>query len=435
MRTVRVGVAGLGTVGFEAARLLLERRGEFRAKLGAEIELAAVCDRKVEAEARRLRLPRQVFRSRDPLALAEHPSLDIVVETIGGLADARALVLRSLERGKHVVTANKRLLSHHWNEIVRASERRRRHLRFEGAVAGGIPILNALHQSLAANRIQRVLGILNGTTNYLLTRMAHEGISFQDALADAQRLGLAERDPSMDLDGTDAAHKVSVIASLVASRWLPSADVSHAGIVGIETEDIVYAQRELGRAVRLLGVAAFDWKAQPAAVTGFVAPTLVPLEHPLAAVHGEYNAVIVETSAAGDLMFYGKGAGAGPAGSAVVGDVFMLAQQILSEASIASCDPLWAQGAPIRAGSIDDTSCSHYLRLEVADRPGVLARIAGTLGRSGISIAQIHQELGRGRAKVYLTTHPALHRKMRRAVSELRRLSFVSPRHGWMRML
>jgi len=434
MRKIRIGVAGLGTVGSEAVRLLAGRRALFRAKLQAELEIAAVCDRKVEAEARKLPLPANVRRFRYPMALARDERLDLVVETIGGLAEARALVLAALRAGKHVVTANKRLLSHHWDELISESERRRRHLRFEGAVAGGIPILHALHQSLAANRLRRVLGILNGTTNFLITRMAHEGIDFHSALAEAQRLGLAERDPSMDLDGTDAAHKVSVIASLVTGRWVPFSAVSRAGIEGIETQDIAYAKNELGRAVRLLGVVELS-AGSPTEVTSYVAPTLVPLEHPLAAVHGEYNAVIVESSAAGDLMFYGKGAGGGPAASAVVGDVFMLGQQIVSEPGLSMCDPLWAKGAPVRPLSIDETVSAHYLRLEVADRPGVLSRITGSLGRSGISIAQVHQDLGGRRARVYLTTHPSPHRRMERAVREILRLSFVSHRHAWLRIL
>lgn len=439
MRTIRIGVAGLGTVGAEAVRLLKQRQREFDSKLQSSIRVVAVCDRRAAVEARRLGLPKSIQRTRNYRDLLKNPNIDIIVETMGGLDHARELVVGALRSGKHVVTANKRLLSHHWDEIIQASQSTGRRVRFEASVAGGIPILHALHQSLAANRIRRVLGILNGTTNFILTHMTQGGSDFKTALAHAQRLGLAERDPTMDIDGTDAAHKVSVIASLLTGQWVRSKLVAHTGIVDIRREDIRFAGTELGCAIKLLGVVELDWSSHPIPVTAFVCPTLVPASHPLAAVNGEYNAVIVETSAAGDLMFYGKGAGAGPAASAVVGDVFMLSQDILTGLADTASDPIWARGSPIRVRPVQETCSAYYLRLTVADRPGVLSKIAGALGKEGISIAQIHQDLGetlrRPEASVFITTHPVAHRKMEQAVRSVLKLPFVSRRHAWLRML
>ncbi len=429
-KIVRIGVAGLGTVGAQTVRLLRERSPEFARRLGSEPRVEAVCDHRAKAEARALAFKGRLYT--DPLRLAADPNLDIIVEAIGGLKDARALVLAALKNGKHVVTANKRLLAHHGEELFEAARRSRRRLFFEASVAGGIPILQAIGQSLAANRIRRVLGILNGTTNFILTRMIHDGLRLEEALVAAQRLGLAERDPGMDLRGTDAAHKAAIIASLVTGGWLKPGSVAHAGINALQPEDIRFAVKSLKRTPRLLGVVEVDWDSKPVGVSAHVHPTLIPLEHPLAAVHDEYNAVLLEASAAGELMFYGKGAGAGPAASAVVGDIFMLSQQLG-----ASHPQLENEFRPIRLMPFERTRCPFYLRLSVLDRAGVLSRITGILGKNGISIAQIHQEArsGSGRASVFLATHPASQRQMDRACGAILALREVSKAHTQLRML
>lgn len=433
---IRVGVAGLGVVGSEAVRLLRASAGDWSRRLGVSLEVAAVCDRHVDAKAQALGLAPGVRRYRTPAELAADPRLDIVVETLGGLKDARALVLESLARGRHVVTANKRLLAHHWEELFEAARAARRSLYFEASVAGGIPILGALHRSLAGNRLHRLLGILNGTTNFILTRMSSTGASLEDALREAQEQGFAERDPTLDLDGTDAAHKVAVLASLVTGRWVRPEAVAHGGITAVAPEDIAFAGSTLGRTVRLIGTVDLDWSAKPATVACHVYPTLVPLDHPLAAVHKEYNAVLVQASAAGDLMFYGKGAGAGPAASAVVGDLFQLASE-LSTGPSAPAGMVWRRRGETRLVPVDRTTAAFYLRLEVRDRPGALARITGALAARGISISRIHQGTPRGRDTValFLTTHPALQRDFLLALNRIRRLGDVGRRHAWLRML
>lgn len=433
MRTIRVGVAGLGTVGRETVRLLAANRAEFRRRLGAELRLEAVCDRDASREAKALGLPAGVRRLKRPMELLALP-LDVVVEALGGLEDAEELALGALRSGRHVATANKRLVAHRWPRLFEASRRTGARLAFEASVAGGIPILAALRQGLAANRVRRVLGILNGTTNFILSRMARGESGFREALSGARKLGLAERDASADLEGVDAAHKAAIIASLLTGRWFRPKAVARQGILDVEPQDLEFAAHTLGRALRLLAVIEIGWSARPVRVSAFVAPTLVPLEHPLASVHEEYNAVLLECSAAGDLMFYGKGAGPGPAASAVVGDVFMLAQAALSGRP---STPSWTQGPPIRVVLPGEDRAPFYLRLSVADRPGALARIAGALGRNGISISRIHQE-GRRRAPrvpVFITTHPTRRDSMGRALRSILGLPEVAGAHACFRML
>jgi homoserine dehydrogenase len=388
----------------------------------------------VDAKARRLRLPRSIKRSRETWPALADPDVDVVVELLGGVGDARALVLGALAAGKQVVTANKHLLSRHWDEVFAAAARGRSRVYFEAAVAGGIPILQALRTGLAANRIRSVSGILNGTTNFILSKMVRDGCSMPEALAEAQRLGMAERDPRLDLSGADTAHKVSILASLIAGRWVRPDRVACQGIEGVEAEDIRFALDKLGRTPRLLGTARFDWSRGRTGVEVHVQPTLVPLQHPLAAVQGGYNAVLVEASSAEDLMFYGKGAGPGPASSAVLSDILAL------------CGELQAGGAPAQprrsAGPLSfdpESEAPHYLRLMVRDVPGALARIAGILGRTGISIAQIHQAGERQRSgdavPVMIVTHSTSRRRMDTARAAIVRLPIAARRHCCLRIL
>lgn len=400
-----MAVAGLGFVGRETVRLILSNGPAFERRLGAPVRLTAVADRDVENEARRLGLPRSVARRRDPLALLRE-DCDVIVELLGGLDAPRALVTAALASGRHVVTANKRLLSHCWDEL-RGGGR----LYFEGSVAGGIPLLQALDLGFSANRIEGLHGILNGTTNYVLTR-AEEGLTMGEALAEAQRLGFAEKDPSMDLSGRDTAQKLSVLASLVSGGWVKESQVACDGIERVETGDLDFCRKALGRVVRLVGTLRFDG----AEVEAGVAPTLVPLEHPLAAVRREYNAVLVRTSSAGDLMFYGKGAGPGPTASAVVGDLFMLARDILGGVPPARRTP-----QRVRVRPDERTAAGFYVRLAAPDRPGELARVTTALARRGISISTIHQSEPRPRARVpiMLTTHPTEAGRLRAALAGL----------------
>ena len=422
-------MAGLGFVGRETVRLLAANQERFCRRLGARIELAAVCDRDVLKEARALGLGSGVLRATAPQQLLGRP-LDIIVELMGGLEAPRRLVVDALKSGRHVVTANKRLLSHCWDEIQKASAAGGGRLYFEGSVAGGIPLLAALDNSFAANRIDALYGILNGTTNYILTR-AEAGLSLEDALKEAQKLGFAEKDPTMDVSGQDTAQKISVLASLITGAWIKPGAIDCSGITGLSREDLDFARESLGRAVRLLGVLRFDWK-DGVRVEAHVAPTLVPLEHPLAAVRREYNAVLVKTSAADDLMFYGKGAGPGPTASAVVGDIFMLSRDILGA--------IPARRAPLGRAALapaQESVSSFYLRLFAQDRPGVLSSITAGLGRHGVSIATIHQSdvLAPLGMPIVLTTHPTTLGRFQKALEHIGALKTVARRKTVMRIL
>jgi homoserine dehydrogenase len=433
MRTLHVAVAGLGFVGRETVRLLAANRERFRKRLGADVALAAVADRDAGREARSLGLPTAVLRVRDPLELARLPGIDIVVEALGGIDAPRALALASLSSGRHLVTSNKRMLSHCWDELRRAGFKGGGRLYFEGSVAGGIPILQALDNSFAANRIEAVYGILNGTTNYILSALERGGPqdTLETALRQAQAAGFAEKDPTMDLNGEDAAQKVSVLASLLTGRGLPPGKIARQGILGIGREDIEFAMKNLGRTPRLLGVLRLQW-GRTVRLEAHVFPTLVPLDHPLAAVRRQYNAVMVKASHADDLMFYGKGAGPGPTASAVVGDVFMLCRDILG-----AVPPMSQPDAPVELLPISESVSPFYLRVFAQDKPGVLAKIAAALGRRGISIASIHQADTPAPAGVpiVLTTHPAAFGSFQTALRDILALKSVARRHTVLRML
>ncbi|MFA5141284.1 MAG: homoserine dehydrogenase [Elusimicrobiota bacterium] len=405
-----VSVIGLGTVGSETVRLLLEH----------EVELRSVCDSD-PARLKRLTVPARVRRLKDfDSALRDS---EIIVELIGGVGPAKKLMLKALRAGKHVVTANKHLLSRHWPEVFAAARKAGTQVRFEGAVAGCIPIIQALRTGLAANKVLSIHGILNGTTNYILSKMAHDGGSMKQALAEAQRLGMAERDPSLDLSGADTTHKLSILASLVSGAWVKPQLIPCRGIEGIESEDIRFAVDKLGRTPRLLGTARFG-----DGLEAHVQPAFVPLKHPLAAVHGGYNAVFVDCDPAGDLMFYGKGAGAGPAASAVVSDVLELS------AGVRGPLPAAAPAAPL----LPESAAPRYLKLKVKDVPGALGSITTTLGRAGVSIAQIHQSAvhnPRHWVPIMIVTHATERAPLEKALKSILSSSIVTRPFTCLRIL
>jgi homoserine dehydrogenase len=431
VKTLTVAVAGLGNVGRETIKLLRERRAELRERLGAELVLVAVADRDAAREARALRLPSSVARYSDPLALAKRAVADLYVEVLGGYDVPRRFALEILKSGRSLVTANKRLLAYSWPELSAAAQKSGARLAFEGSVAGGIPVLRALELSFSGDRVLGLDAILNGTTNFILTR-CEEGLSAEAALAEAQALGFAEKDPSLDLSGRDAAQKLSVLAGLVTGGWLKPESFPVEGIESVTARDVAYARERLGQAVRLVASLRFTGSpAAPRAEAG-VSPSLVPLGHPLAAVRRQYNALLVHTASAGDLMFYGKGAGAGPTASAVLADVFVTARDLLG--GLAAPRP-----GPRRLALVspDETVSGFYLRLEVKDRPGALARIADALGREEVSIEAIHQDRAAGAAAVpvMITTHPAPRGRFEKARRRILALPDVSRRHCAMRIL
>ena len=410
---VRVGVLGCGNVGGPLVDLLQQHGDDIAARTGVRLEVVAVAVRSASRD-RDVVLPDGVLTT-DAAAVVGDPEVDVIVEVIGGIEPARSLITKALEAGKPVVTANKELLANAGAELFETAHAAGVDLLFEAAVAGGIPLIRPLRESLVGERITRVMGIVNGTTNYILTRMTEEGASYGDALAEAQSLGFAERDPTADVEGFDAGAKAAIIASIAFGARVVAGDVSHEGISGITEADIAYATR-LGYVVKLLAI--IEWVDDSIGVR--VHPAMVPKSHPLASVRESYNAVFVEGDAVGNLMFYGRGAGGYPSASAVLGDLIDAAVN-LRKGSSATIGAL--ASVPIR--SIDDATSEYYLNMEVADRPGVLAAVAGVFGTHGVSIRTMEQEGLGDEARLIFITHTAREADMQSTLRDLRDLDAV----------
>jgi homoserine dehydrogenase len=423
---LRVGIAGLGTVGGGVLRILRDNAEIVAARAGRPIAVAAVSARD-RVRDRGVKLDGVRWHD-DPVALASDPAVDVVVELIGGSEDpARALVFAALGAGRPVVTANKALLARHGVALAVAAEAPGASLGFEAAVAGGIPIIKTLREGLAANRVRRIAGILNGTCNFILTNMRERGREFADVLADAQKLGYAEADPSFDIDGVDAAHKLAILAALAFGRAVEFDAVYVEGIRQVSALDIAFA-KELGYRIKLLGIA----RRTETGVEQRVHPCMVPENSPLARVDGVYNAVVAEGDFVGRVMLEGRGAGAGPTASAVVADLIDVARGRRA--------PLWGAAAENLSGlksvPIEAYSGAYYLRLMVLDRPGVIADVAGALRDSGVSLESMLQH---GRAPgeavpIVLVTHETRESQMRAAVDRIERLESVLERPSVIRI-
>jgi homoserine dehydrogenase len=411
---VRVGVLGCGNVGSALIALIDDRGDEIEARTGLRLEVGRVAVRS-ESRARALGLGDDLLTT-DAGAVVTDPSIDVVVEVIGGIEPARTLILDALRAGKPVVTANKELLANVGAELFRAAEETGVDLLFEASVAGGIPLIRPLRESLAGERIRRVLGIVNGTTNYILTRMSEEGASYGAALAEAQGLGYAERDPTADVEGFDAGAKAAIIATIAFGASVVAGDVYHEGIAGVTEADIAVARR-LGYVVKLLAVAEQD----PDGRIGVrVHPAMVPVEHPLAAVRDSYNAVFVEGDAVGQLMLYGRGAGGAPTASAVLGDLIDAAGNVRKGTSAAIGSLPRARIRPI-----DETRSEYYLDLEVVDRPGVLHAVSGVLADHDVSIRSMEQQGLGDEARLTFITHAAPEAAVQATLRDLRQLDVV----------
>jgi homoserine dehydrogenase len=395
-RVIRIGLLGCGTVGGGVATILAEEADDIAARTGARLEITRVAVRDASKD-RGLPLPAEVYTT-DPLAVVEAADVDVIVEVMGGLEPAGTLIRRALELGKPVVTANKELVAHDGPELFAAARAAGVDLAYEAAVAGAIPIIKPLKESLAGDRIIRVVGILNGTTNYILTRMTEEGADYDDVLADAQRLGYAEADPTADVGGHDAAAKCAILASLAFDTTVHGDDVFREGIQSVTADDIRTAER-LGYVIKLVGIAS----EADDQVAVRVHPVFLPSTHPLASVRGSFNAVYVEAAHAGELMFYGRGAGALPTGSAVVGDVMDVARNLLQTARGAG----ETQHRAKALRPIEELQTQYYVLLDVEDQPGVLAEVARTFGEHAVSIAQVWQEGAADSAQLVLITHQA----------------------------
>ena len=417
---IGIGLLGLGTVGAGVAQILQTPDG--RHPLVRDLELRQVAVRNLD-RPRPVELAPEVLTS-DPAAVVNNPAVDLIVEVMGGIEPARSLILAAIEAGKPVVTANKAVIARHGAEIAAAAAAKGVYVLMEAAVGGGIPILEPLKQSLGANRIERVSGIINGTTNYILTRMAEEGASYASVLADAQALGYAEADPAADVQGGDAADKIAILTGLAYGGLVPREDIPTEGIDQLQTRDIDYA-RDLGFVVKLLAVA--ERLGSDADGTGVVDvrvhPTLVAKDHPLAGVNGVNNAILVEGDPIGRVMFYGPGAGAGPTASAVVADILNIAaiQQVAS-GQPAGLDPLLAATSWRRCRLVDAGATSHrnYVRFQACDRPGVIGHIGSCFGAEQVSLQSIVQFETEGNgAEIVVITDSVEENNFRRALAAI----------------
>ena len=418
-RTIRIGLLGCGNVGGPLADLVARQAAAIEARTGLRLEITRVAVRNL-ARDRGVTLPDGVL-TRDAHAVVRDPDIDVVVELIGGIEPARELIRTALEHGKPVVTGNKELLANVGAELFATADAAGVDLLFEAAVAGGIPLIRPLRESLRGEPLTRVMGILNGTTNYILTKMTEDGADYGAALAEAQELGYAERDPTADVEGYDAGAKAAIIASIAFGAKVVAGDVYHEGISGITATDIAVARR-LGYVVKLLGIA--ECAADPVDGTGEIAvrvhPAMVPVQHPLASVRESYNAVFVEGEAVGSLMFYGRGAGGSPTASAVLGDVIDAAVNL----SQGTHGALGSFAKP-RILGIDETSAEYLIGLEVADQPGVLHQVTGAFAEHGVSIRAAEQEGNGPDARLVFITHTAVEADVQATVRTLRDLPTV----------
>jgi homoserine dehydrogenase len=424
VKQIRIGVLGCGNVGAALVTLIDSRRAAIESRTGVQLEVVSVAVRDPKKK-RTSTLASGVLKG-DAKAVVNDPAIDLIVEVIGGIEPARELILTALRNGKPVVTGNKELLASFGTELFAAADAAGVDLLFEAAVAGGIPIVRALRESLRGEPITRVLGIINGTTNFILTRMTEDGTDYSAALVEAQALGFAERDPTADVEGYDAGAKAAIIAAIAFGAQVVADDVFHEGISAISAAEITMAKR-LGYVVKLLGIAEIT---PDGAVGVRVHPTMVPFNHPLASVRGSFNAVLVEGAAVGSLMFYGRGAGGLPTASAVLGDVIDAAVNLSRETH-------GSLGEFVRRPklSIGDTSSEYLLSLDVADRPGVLHAVTGVFARHNVSIRIAEQEGLGGDARLVFITHVALESEMQATVRDLRELDVVRSVGGLLRVI
>ncbi len=416
MQSVDIAVLGLGTVGQGVVKIIQNNAGKWRHKCGASIQIKKALVRSINKK-REVELPEGAVTA-NWQEIVSDPGIKVVVELMGGIEPAKTYILEALHQGKTIVTANKDLLAEHGQELFEAAKEAGTDIYFEASVGGGIPIINPLKQSLIANNIEQVMGIINGTTNFILTRMAQEGATFSEALRQAQELGYAEADPAADVGGFDAARKIAILASLAFHTRIRFQDVYVEGITGITPADLDYAKK-LGYTVKLLGIA----REEDNEVEVRVHPALIPQSHPLANVNDSFNAVFVRGDAVGDAMFFGRGAGQMPTGSSVVGDIVEAARNIrLNSTGRVNCTCYEHK----KIKEIGAVQAKYYLRLHVLDRPGVLASIAGIFGNHGVSLATVQQkDFEEGFAELVVITHKVRERNLQDALKIIKEMSIT----------
>ena len=430
MTDIKIGVLGLGTVGAGVVKILQTHGEEMRERVGAGLVLAAIADTDLTRPREGIDITRLPLVA-DARRVLDDPEIQIVVELIGGLEPARTFILKALAAGKHVVTANKALLAHHGPELFEEARRRRLWLGFEAAVAGGIPLIRAVRDGLPANRIRSASGIVNGTCNYILTKMTDEGRDFAEVLKEAQARGYAEADPTLDIEGLDSAHKLQILAMLAFRTSVDLDDIYTEGITGVTQADVVNA-RELGYRIKLLAIA----KASDGGLEVRVHPTMIPAASPMAAVSGVFNAVFITGDNVGDLMFYGRGAGQLPTASAVWSDTLEIARRVAHAIPALPEDLPVTAAVPLALKRMDDIRSAYYLRVMALDRPGVLAQVAGILGKHDISLVSVLQKerAEREAVPVVMMTHEARERDMRAALAAIDTLPVVAGRTTMIRV-
>jgi homoserine dehydrogenase len=429
---VNIAVVGYGVVGSGTLQLLKEHRSEIESRVGAKIQVRWICSRHIKKSSL---IDKSIRQTTNWKRVISDPEVDCVVELMGGENPARQLVLAALKSGKHVVTANKAILSKHWNEIFNTANDQRKLVYFEAAVGGGVPIVQALNEGLAGNKITKIVGILNGTTNFILTKMQESGIGFDDALKEAQAAGFAEADPSFDINGIDAAQKISILGSLATGQWISPSHVYTEGIGHLQTTDLRLIQEKFHSTIKLLSLA----EKTNSGWTFRVHPSLVPRAHPFANVRDEYNAILVHGNAVEDVMLYGKGAGKFPTSSAVLSDIIFLCRQIAN----GTAGRLPYVNRPlqkkIKVTGISHIRCRYYLRVTTVDKPGVLSTITGILGRHGVSLASVHQDTFEGPSSnkgvpIVLLTHETLESSIQDSVRAINRLQTTEAKTVLLRM-
>jgi len=425
VKKVNIGIVGLGTIGSGVVKILRERRRLIQERSGVDLHLVLACDVR-SSSAQRLKLPPTLFTT-NPQDIIKNEKIDVVVELIGGHHPAREIILQALKNKKHAVTANKALLATDLADILKAARRAGMQMKFEASVCGGIPIIKSLREGLVSNKVDSLFGIINGTSNYLLTKMAQDNLSFSEALSRAKKKGYAERNPRFDVEGIDASHKLVILCFLLFSKLIPLDDVFCEGISDISHLDIKYAD-EMGLVIKPLAIA----KKVGDELEARVHPTLLPKGHMLSAVNGVFNAVLLQGDLVGNMLFYGRGAGQLPTASAVISDLVDLGRATTAFSSFKR-----PAGPRIkRVKKMDDIVSRYYLRFMAIDKPGILAKIGGILGKHHIGIAQVSQK-ERRRVKfvpVVMITHHACEKDLRRALEDIDRLAIIKGRTVKIRM-
>lgn len=422
-KIINVGIIGFGVVGAGAVEVLQKNSDLIMRRLGGMIRVKKVADLDIETE-RSISLEPGVLTP-DVDDILNDPEISIVVELIGGIEPAKSFILRAMKNGKHVVTANKALLALHGAELFDAAKRSGKDLMFEASVGGAIPIIRSIKEGLAANRITGLVGILNGTANFIMTSMTKDSKPFNRVLKEAQGLGIAESDPTLDIEGWDAAHKIAILASLAFGTPVPFEDVYVEGIKNISPVDIEYASN-FGYCIKLLAIAGYDGKK----VEIRVHPAMIPYDSMLANVNGSFNALSIHNNAADEIFLYGRGAGSLPTGSAVAGDIIELARQIMLniETRVPSHGFQHDSVIPLSVKPMEQVYSKYYFRINADDKPGVLSSISGLLGMAGISIESVLQKGRNDKAGVPIVifTHEAMEKDVRSAILEIERLKVVN---------